>query len=382
MAGAYVSLSELLGMFNLDTITPLCEKARSVAEKALNTKSPAKSKKSLLVILSDALSNIGYVYYSQGDIPRALEYHHKTLKIYKEIHYKHGMGISYNNIGGIYKDQGNLTEGLNYHQKSLKIREEIGEELGMGVSYNNIGAIYRDQGDTAEALDYFFHSLNVREKIGDKYGISNSCNNIGNIYMGQGNIPKALTFGLKALNLAQEIGNPGQIKFAAKLLSTIYEKQGKGMKALEMYKLHVQMKDSINNEETQKATIRQQTQYEFEKAQIVKENEAKEEARIIEEETGRRNNLQYSLIFLGILVLFGVILSLGFIKVSPTIAEGIIFFAFLILFEFILVFSEPYLEQYTNGEPMYNLLANSVLALLIFPVHALLERLLKKRIVR
>jgi hypothetical protein len=154
------------------------------------------------------------------------------------------------------------------------------------------------------------------------------------------------------------------------------------MKALEMYKLHIQMKDSINNEATQKATIRQQTQHEFEKAQIVKENEAKELARIEAEATGRRNNLQYSLIFLGILVMFGIVLSLGFIKVSPNIAGGLIFFAFLILFEFVLVFTEPYLEQYTNGEPMYNLLANSVLALLIFPVHSILERLLKKRIVK
>jgi hypothetical protein len=80
--------------------------------------------------------------------------------------------------------------------------------------------------------------------------------------------------------------------------------------------------------------------------------------------------------------LFVAILMLGFIKVSPNIAEGLIFFAFLILFEFVLVFSEPYLEQYTNGEPMYNLLANSVLAILIFPVHSILERLLKKRIVK
>ena len=61
---------------------------------------------------------------------------------------------------------------------------------------------------------------------------------------------------------------------------------------------------------------------------------------------------------------------------------GKAFSALPILFEFVLVFSETYLEQYTNGEPMYNLFANSVLALLIFPVHAILEKLLKKRIVK
>ena len=81
-------------------------------------------------------------------------------------------------------------------------------------------------------------------------------------------------------------------------------------------------------------------------------------------------------------MLFGIVISLGFIKVSPNIAEGLIFFAFLILFEFILVFAEPYLENYTNGEPMYNLLANAVIALLIFPLHDVLESKLKKRIVK
>ena len=84
----------------------------------------------------------------------------------------------------------------------------------------------------------------------------------------------------------------------------------------------------------------------------------------------------------GALLLFGVVLSLGFISVSANVAEGLIFFAFLILFEFVLVFVEPYLENYTDGEPIYNLLANAVIALLIFPLHDVLESKLKKRIVK
>ena len=62
--------------------------------------------------------------------------------------------------------------------------------------------------------------------------------------------------GTRGLQIAQEIGIPRAISLNAELLSKVYEKQGKGMKALEMYKLFVQMKDSLNNEATQKATIR------------------------------------------------------------------------------------------------------------------------------
>ena len=215
-----------------------------------------------------------------------------------------------------------------------------------------------------------------------KYGSYYSFNNMGFIYDLQGQLKEALDCFSRALKISQVIGYPIITKDVAKGLSIVFEKQGNGMKALEMYKLHVQMKDSINNEATLKATIRQQTKYEFEKAQIVKENEAKEQARIQSEATGRRNNIQYSLIFLGILVLFGIILSLGFIKVSPNIAEGIIFFTFLLFFEFCLVLLDPMIEDWSSGEPLFKLLFNAGIAALIFPMHSLFEGKLKKRLVR
>ncbi len=331
---------------------------------------------------SNSLNNIAEIYRNQDQLNEALKYHIHSLKIREEIGYKYGIANSHNNIGLIYKKQGQFEEALEYHNKSLQIREEIGDKKGIANSLNNIGAIYTIKGQFKEALNYDIKSLKVSEEIGDKEGIGLSLNNIGYLHKNQGHFKEALEYGNRSLKISKEIGIPWSIKYAAKLLSGIYEKQGNGMKALEMYKLYIQMKDSINNEATQKASIRQQTKYEFEKAQIVKENEAKEQSRLEAEATGRRNNLQYSLMFLGILVLFVGILFLGFIKVSPSLAEGLIFFAFLILFEFVLVFTETYLEHYTQGEPMYNLFANSILALLIFPLHSVLERLLKKRILK
>jgi len=331
---------------------------------------------------ANSLNSIGTLYKLQDQIKEALDYYHRSLKIFEEIGNKAGIVACFNNIGLIYVGQVKYKEALDYLHRSLEIREEILDKEGSAHSLHNIGFIHQRQGEYKEALDYFYRSLEIREEIGNKTVIAETLIQIGSIYHVKGENEEALDYGLKSIWIAQEIGLPKTIRYASELLSTVYEAKGEGIKALEMYKLHVQMKDSINNEETQKAAIRQQTKYEFEKAQIVKENEAKEQARLEAEETSRRNNLQYSLIFLGILVLFVGILLMGFIKVSPNVAEGLIFFAFLILFEFVLVFTEPYLEQYTNGEPMYNLLANSVLALLIFPVHAILEKLLKKRIVK
>lgn len=422
IVSAYVWLSEALYVSNLDTLIPLCEKAKSIAETAKLTQPSTPILRSLNTSLAGALNNIGYVYDTQGNIPKALEYYHKSYKIQEELGNKEGIAGSLNNIGLIHLSQGenlkalefshrslkiyeklgikskianslvtigfvylaheDTLKALDYYHKGLKIFEEIESKLGVSSSFNNIGFIHHVQGNIPKALEYYYKSLEIREEIGAKEGIANSLSNIGKLETDQGALVLAEIHLQRSLKLAYELGSPARIAETSLNLSDLAKKQGKHELALQMFKQHIQMRDSINNEETQKATIRQQTQYEFEKTQIVKENQAKERVRLLVEATSRRNNLQYSLIFLGILLLFVLILMLGFIKVSTNVAEGLIFFAFLILFEFVLVFAEPYLEQYTNDEPMYNLLANSVLALLIFPVHSILERLLKKRIVK
>ena len=149
-----------------------------------------------------------------------------------------------------------------------------------------------------------------------------------------------------------------------------------------MYELQVQMRDSIKNEATQKATIRQQTKYEFEKTQLVKEQVERERERVLGEETSRRDNLQYSVILIAILLLFGGVLGLGFIKVSPAVAEGLIFFAFLIVFEFLLVLADPYVDLYTGGAPGWKLLLNAGIAACIFPLHSFFERVMKRKLVK
>src|SRR5690606_2481187 len=60
-------------------------------------------------------------------------------------------------------------------------------------------------------------------------------------------------------------GYPNHIKTAAFMLKNIYEKQGDYKNALQMNDLYYQMRDSIINQETRKAALKQNLQYEYEK---------------------------------------------------------------------------------------------------------------------
>jgi len=103
----------------------------------------------------------------------------------------------------------------------------------------------------------------------------------------------------------------------------------------------------------------------------------------------RRDNLQYSGILIFLVLLFTLVTVVipsrrrrrGISRnIPPRLIEGMIFFSFLLFFEFTLVLLDPYIEQYSSGAPAIKLGFNALLAALIFPLHSMFENKLKKRI--
>ncbi|TXB65840.1 tetratricopeptide repeat protein [Vicingus serpentipes] len=220
-----------------------------------------------------SLNNLGFIYNSQGDFEKALEYFQQSLAIREEFGNKKMIAVSLNNIGVFYDDQGNLSAALDYFKRSLVIREEIKDRKGIAVSLNNIAGVYKKWEDYDKALVTYKKSLKIKEEIGDWQGMATSMNNIGGVLLIKNNLHDAQGYITQSLKIAREIGSPKKIKASAFILSELYEKKGSALKALEMYKLYIQMRDSLNNEETQKASAQQQAKYEYEKQKVVDDAE-------------------------------------------------------------------------------------------------------------
>lgn len=361
----YVKIGNRFYSENPDSAINYWQKAQLLAET--NLPNSAAIKLSYLKILSNALSNIGLIYQAQGDIPKALEYGHKSLKIQEEIgdkgaiagslniighvfkgqgevskalEYfqkslkiieeigdKQGITGSLNSIGGIYMTQGNMIKALDCFQKTLKILEELGDKKGISILLNNIGMIYFEHGDPSVtsskedalragipiALEYYQKSLKIKEEIGDKNGIANTLNNIGTVYIKQGKLSDGYTYVNKSMQLAKELGYPENILNSASLLKSIFQKQNKYKEAFEMYELEIKMRDSIVNQETQKAAIKKQMQYTYEKQEEVAKAEHKKELekqQAVAEEKNRRQNIIIGSVVLGLLL---VIIFAGYV---------------------------------------------------------------------
>ncbi|MBA3705679.1 MAG: SpoIIE family protein phosphatase [Bacteroidetes bacterium] len=188
-----------------------------------------------------------------------------SLKTRKEMGDKFGMAYSYSDIGSVYYDQGNYSEALKNYEASLKIQEEIGDKKGIASSYSSIGNIYSNQGDFQEALKNHFAALKIQEENGIKPEIASTCLNIGSVYEKMGDITKAITYSEKSLIIAKEVGRIVTMKDASFSLFQEYKKMGQHQKALKMHELYIQSRDSIINEKTQKEIMSQQFKYDYDK---------------------------------------------------------------------------------------------------------------------
>lgn len=280
--------------------------------------------------MTASLGNIGYIYKYKGNIFKALDYYHKSLAISEQINDLTGIANCYNNIGLLYKNQGETTKALEYYQKSYARWKKLDNPVGMAASLNNIGFIYQNQKKYLEALKLYEECLRLDTKNGDELGRANSLNNIGLIHEGQGNLSKALKYyeealkineaigskkgqsevlnniakiffdqqkkaasfelAKRSLTLARDLGYPTLISDASSLLYDIYRASGDWKNACLMKELNSQMKDSILNSETQKATIRQQMKYEHEKQQAEDRLEQQKQ-RIVQQEEKKRQTL-------------------------------------------------------------------------------------------
>ncbi len=165
----------------------------------------------------------------------------------------------------VFDHQGNQVKALECLQEGLKNYEAVDYKRGIANSLNNIAGIYKDQNKMNDALEYYSKSLKIREELSDKEGIAAVLNNMADLKFNSGNLNEALGYANDGMRTSKEIGYPGVIGRSANILKRIFQKQHNYKEALEMYELEIKMKDSLRNEETQKATLKQQLQYDYDK---------------------------------------------------------------------------------------------------------------------
>lgn len=265
--------------------------------------------------LQHTLNNTGVDYLALSDYPKALEYFHKASKYIKEQR-SYGYGNILTNIGLVHKNLNEIEEAILVNKQAIEIFREIGNYYGLANSISNLANCYELQGKAAEAMELHQEALSINMEINNPRKIASDLSNLGILHKGQNDYEKALEYFVAAdslyrtlednlnlslvlseqvetkilqartrnsdydygqllpsikqsVDLANKSGSFLRLLSSWLVMSEVKEAMGDSKGALEAYKMHVIYKDSIFNEENEKAILRQKIGYEFDKKEAL-----------------------------------------------------------------------------------------------------------------
>jgi tetratricopeptide (TPR) repeat protein len=305
-----------------------------------------------------------------------LDFYNQALALLRQLDDKRTLADVLNNIGVVHDGQGHTQLALDYYRQSYALELAMDNPEGQASSLINIGIIHMGLARYDSANYYMQGALHLNEELDDPYGIAYSLRNLGLLAQKQQRWAEAIRQQEQALAISQEHGYRQLSLEIFNGLSTAYTKVGNYRQAWEYERQYTLLNDTLFN--ARKADEMAQLQQRFDTERHL----AQEEARRLREEaqTQARNNLQYTLIMVGII---GVVLGVLFasrLHLSRRLVNALVFMSVLLFFEFILVFLDPVLEPITMGVPVYKLGINMLLATGILFLHNFLEGVFRRRV--
>jgi predicted ATPase/DNA-binding SARP family transcriptional activator len=174
----------------------------------------------------EILDSLGNVFSQQGELERALEFHHKALKICQELQDKKSEGDLLNNIGAGYWRRGIYQEALRFFEQAAAIAKEIGDRWGMATSLCNVGRTYEVLGIPDQALKSYEQAYALFEALESTFDLGRVSWRLGSAWQALGRKSEALAYSQKALELLKGLEGSSEEAEAWRVLGKIHAQEG------------------------------------------------------------------------------------------------------------------------------------------------------------
>ena len=118
----------------------------------------------------------------------------------------------FNTLGALYYSSGQLEKALDYLNQALPIEQKYSSLLGQATTLNTMGRVYTDLGQEDKALDLLNQALPFWRALPSRAGEAETLNNLGKVYNNFGQHDVALKYLNQSLNIWREVnvsaGNP------------------------------------------------------------------------------------------------------------------------------------------------------------------------------
>lgn len=152
------------------------------------------------------LNQIGEVYASLGQNPKAVEYYNQALRLSEATTDRRLEIEILNNLSGINIDSSKKQIVLEYCDKAQALSKQIGYVRGEAQAINNLGELHSYVlGEKEEAINIFDRAMPLWQAAGDRRGQAQTLSNLGYTHTDLGNVKKALFYFSDGLLLWQAV---------------------------------------------------------------------------------------------------------------------------------------------------------------------------------
>jgi tetratricopeptide (TPR) repeat protein len=184
---------------------------RDLALKYLFAYAMASEKKDERNNLTNAYIKIGWVYYLQGEYPKALEFYQRALALGSRNRDKLNEADVLGKMALWYMDKGASEQALELLTKSAEInraRQNIYQHrYNLACDYFNLALLFVNKDDYTTAKEFYAKSFAIFDKLNLAYELSDCYFNVGEIYLFEKQYQKALDSYLKGLQIDRQQGN-------------------------------------------------------------------------------------------------------------------------------------------------------------------------------
>jgi pentatricopeptide repeat protein len=357
-------------------------------------------------LLKSCFLTMSTFYTDLEDYERAKDFVYKALTLTVKNKVAIDRHEIYNRLGQIYAREKKYDMAMDFYEKSLALADTLKFEIIKLNTYGLMMDSYIASNQVEKALEFFNSKPELKQFmkkagfqhfIDQAYGIGYTqmglldsayyymkksepgfeknasvfnkhwfFNNMATFYKKKGDYKTALTYNLKAKVIADEIGSMEFKQLDAMNLDSIYQKLGDFKNAYLYNRQYQQAKDSLEKLSAEKGLM---------VMEVENENKRKQREVVLAVEALReKHNIQYMAITVAIAAVFFILVMFGIFSVSETTIRVMGFFAFIFLFEFIILLADNQIHHWTHGEPWKILSIKIGLISILLPLHHFLEK--------
>lgn len=161
------------------------------------------------ITLASLYNTLGGVLWQQGNLPEAITYVERSLRLYERIDYQWGMASAYGNLGVLHYTLGNWSNAADILARAEMLHKQAGDLQHRAITLNNLGILRMAMGQHEAAHQDLTSSLDIFERLGDVWGAAQVHVGMARLALIQSRFEAAIAHAQAGLQMMDTVGAYG-----------------------------------------------------------------------------------------------------------------------------------------------------------------------------